>query len=234
MENDQDFEFKHKFFEWQATHLSILLILLTALIMASVLPTVSAGSFLGVSTTAWYWLAAFATIVHQIYVWVMWRLELYANALSKRFNNSFKVYSIFFRLLGFSRFLIIPLAISNRRSIYLHPVIQWVLPAVFLLLAGYLFYSVIRWFGINKGMGLDHFIPEVARDWKMVNKGIFKFSSNAMYTFGFLVFWAIALIYESSAALIIAAFNHLYIWVHYYCTENRIWIIFMGRNNLPV
>ncbi len=219
MGDDQDFEFKHKFFEWQATHLSILLLLLTVLIMTSVLPTVSDGSYLGISTNVWFWLSIFASIAHQMYVWIMWRLELYAKALSKRFNNPFLLFTVFFRLLGFSRFLIVPLAIANQGTINLNLFLQWGLPALFFLLAGYLFYSVVRWFGINKAMGLDHFIPEVARDWKMIDKGIFKYSSNAMYTFGFLVFWAIALIFESSAALIVAAFNHLYIWVHYYCTE---------------
>lgn len=219
MEDDQDVEFKHKFFEWQVTHISILLLLLTALIMASALPSVRAGSFLGIPTFLWFWLAVFATITHQIYVWVMWRLELYGDALSNRFDDAFQIFSVFFKILGFSRLLIIPLAIANRGTLNLHPIFQWVLPVVFFLLTGYTFYSAIKWFGISRAMGLDHFIPEAARDWKMVDKGIFKYSSNAMYTFGFLIFWAIALIFESSGALLVAAFNHFYIWVHYYCTE---------------
>ncbi|MEX0660438.1 MAG: methyltransferase [Balneolaceae bacterium] len=219
MEDDQDYEFKHKFFEWQVAHLSMLLILLTALIMVSVLPPIRAGSFLGVSTIVWFWVAVFAPIAHQIYVWIMWRLELYEKALSKRFDDPFKIFSVFFKLLGLSRFLIIPLAIANQGTITLNPVLQWGLSALFIFLSGYLFYSVIRWFSLKRAMGFDHFIPEVARDWKMVDKGMFKYSSNAMYTFGFLLLWAIAIMFESSAALIIAAFNHLYIWVHYYCTE---------------
>jgi hypothetical protein len=40
-----------------------------------------------------------------------------------------------------------------------------------------------------------------------------------MYTFGFLILWSLALLSLSKAALIVAAFNHLYIWVHFYFTE---------------
>jgi hypothetical protein len=40
-----------------------------------------------------------------------------------------------------------------------------------------------------------------------------------MYKFAFLFLWVIALVLLSRAALIVAAFSHLYIWVHYYFTE---------------
>jgi len=40
-----------------------------------------------------------------------------------------------------------------------------------------------------------------------------------MYVYAFLLFWAIGLIFSSKAALVIALFSHIYIWVHYYSTE---------------
>jgi hypothetical protein len=40
-----------------------------------------------------------------------------------------------------------------------------------------------------------------------------------MYTFGFLMLWVPGLLLLSQAALLAAAFNHAYIWVHYYATE---------------
>ena len=40
-----------------------------------------------------------------------------------------------------------------------------------------------------------------------------------MYTFAFFAFWAIALLAGSIAALAVALFQHAYIWVHWYCTE---------------
>ena len=40
-----------------------------------------------------------------------------------------------------------------------------------------------------------------------------------MYVYAFLLFWAIAVGFNSSAALAVAAFSHAYIWVHFYATE---------------
>ena len=51
------------------------------------------------------------------------------------------------------------------------------------------------------------------------DKGIFKFTNNGMYYFGFLVLYIPALLLFSKAALLAALFNHLYIWAHYFCTE---------------
>ncbi len=53
----------------------------------------------------------------------------------------------------------------------------------------------------------------------MVNKGIFKYSSNSMYTFAFLAFWVIGIAAASWLAIVAAAFSHAYIWIHYFCTE---------------
>jgi hypothetical protein len=35
----------------------------------------------------------------------------------------------------------------------------------------------------------------------------------------FLLFWAVAVSFNSSAALVVTAFSHVYIWVHFYATE---------------
>ena len=35
----------------------------------------------------------------------------------------------------------------------------------------------------------------------------------------FLTFWAIAIGFNSSAGIAVAAFSHAYIWVHFYSTE---------------
>ena len=79
-------------------------------------------------------------------------------------------------------------------------------------------YSVLRYFGMDRAYGIDHFDPSY-REKSFVKQGMFKYSDNAMYKFGFLILWSIALIFLSQAALIAAAFNHLYIWVHFYFTE---------------
>ena len=46
----------------------------------------------------------------------------------------------------------------------------------------------------------------------------------------FLGFWAIALITCSRAALAVALFQHAYIWVHWYCTEQPDGVVLYGRS----
>ncbi len=87
-----------------------------------------------------------------------------------------------------------------------------------LLLALYTFWSVIRDFGLMRALGADHFRAEY-RELPLVREGIFRYSDNAMYTFGFAGLWGLALLLGSRAALALALFQHAYIWVHMYCTE---------------
>ncbi len=160
-----------------------------------------------------------SAVAHQVYVWLAWRMELYAGAITRAFGKSgFRIYKAVFGVLGLSRLTIIPLAIANRGTIDLPGILQWGLSALFLALSVYLFYSVIRYFGIDRAAGLDHFDSE-ARRRPLVEEGIFRYTSNGMYVFGFLLLWVPGLVLESAAAILAAAFQHAYIWVHYYCTE---------------
>jgi hypothetical protein len=92
------------------------------------------------------------------------------------------------------------------------------LAVVALIPALYLFYSVKRYFGFKRAFGIDHFDPSY-RSMPFVRKGIFRFNSNGMYVFGFLLIWVPGLWWASEAALVAALFNHVYIWLHYYATE---------------
>ena len=65
----------------------------------------------------------------------------------------------------------------------------------------------------------------------LVKEGAFKYRSNAMYAFAFLLFWAIALLTGSRAALVAALFQHAYIWVHMYCTENPDMKLIYGKSD---
>jgi hypothetical protein len=40
-----------------------------------------------------------------------------------------------------------------------------------------------------------------------------------MYTVGFLALWAVGIACASAPALLLAGFNHAYIWVYYLATE---------------
>jgi len=178
------------------------------------------GQLLGVSTITWLWLSIAVPVLHQVYVWFVWRSQLKYSLISRIFGeNGFIVYIIGFTVLFASRLMfIILLSLSNQNSIALSPVFSYALSIIFTLLSGYLFYSVRMYFGFKRAYGIDHF-DESYRRMPFVREGIFKYTSNAMYTFGFLILWVPGLIFFSKAALLVACFNHIYIWVHYYTTE---------------
>ena len=160
-------------------------------------------------------------VIHQCYVLVCWRSELHYQGLSKLFGaNGFKIYKTGFAILGLSRpVLIVLLAISGRMTLDIAPIFSYVLSAIFLIPAIYLFYSVKKYFGFDRALGMDHFYPEEYRLKPFVDQGIFKYTRNGMYTFGFFLAWVPGFLLQSKAALSVALFSHLYIWVHYYFTE---------------
>ena len=87
-----------------------------------------------------------------------------------------------------------------------------------------LFYSLLliivlqQVIGWPRDLSRDQFRHKY-REMPIVNQGAFRYSSNAMYTFAFFAFWAVALLAGSTAAIAVALFQHAYIWVHWYCTE---------------
>ena len=78
--------------------------------------------------------------------------------------------------------------------------------------------------------GGDHFRTRY-RAMPLVEQGAFRYSSNAMYTFGLLILWTIALWAQSRTALAMAMFQHAYIWVHLYCTEAPDLKVLYGDDN---
>jgi len=179
-----------------------------------------AGRLWGIETSVWFWLAVFIAIFHQLFVWAAWRLQLSTKWVTKKFPEwGFTAYLVIFFILIISRLMfLIFTAISNRGTITIQDGIKWPLAVLLSVLVIWLFYSVIRYFGFKRAAGADHFYHEYLK-LPLVKEGIFRYSRNAMYMYGFLIFWLIAILAESKAALLLAGFNHIYIWVHYYCTE---------------
>ena len=208
-----------RLFEGQLLHILLLAALLLPVVLLSQEPAVVEGQLWGLSAATWLWLTVAAAILHQGYVWLVWRLELHAGTVSRAFpDKGFRLFTAGFKLLGLGRWSVVPLAVANRGTLELPGVVQWGVSALFVLLSGYLFYSVLRYFGMDRGMGLDHFDP-AAREWPLVEEGIFRYTANGMYVFGFLALWVPGLFLESAGALLAAGFQHAYIWVHFHCTE---------------
>jgi hypothetical protein len=173
--------------------------------------------YLGEPYPAAFWVAIAFPIVHQVFVWLAWRLELRSSATSKAIG--LKGYVVCFFLLFGGRFVsLFVLAWIDHGSLGLHFIPQ-VSVTILLALPGiYAMYSTKKYFGMIRASGADHFDPRY-RNMPFVKEGIFRFTSNGMYLYAFLLFWAIAVGFNSSAAITVAAFSHAYIWVHFYATE---------------
>ena len=207
-------------FEKQLWHYLLLPVLLVGLVVVSSTEGFLAGDFLGVGTRAWFLLAVAVPIVHQFYVWFCWRTQLHYSLITKLFGRAgFVIYSIIFLIFLISRLtLLIFLAISNKNSLDANPMLLYGLSIVFWLLGLYVFYSIQKYFTLRRAMGVDHFDPSY-RGAGLVRKGVFKYTPNAMYTVGLLFLWIPGLLFSSKAALAVACFSHIYVWIHYYCTE---------------
>jgi len=174
-------------------------------------------SYLGKPFPAAFWSAVAFPVVHQIFVWLTWRFEIQSSATSRVMG--FRGYLVLFFLLFGGRFVsLIVLAWMDRGSLNLPTLPQAALTILLALPGIYAMYSVTRYFGMERAAGADHFDPRF-RDMPLVSEGIYRFTDNGMYLYAFLLFWAIAVGFNSSAALIVTAFSHIYIWVHFYATE---------------
>lgn len=206
-------------FEGQPLHLLVLAILLGGVWWVAQFSVMHEGG-LWLDTSYLIWIAVGIAVVHQVYVWFVWRMELLHEWVSKNWpQRGFRGYSVGFAVLGLGRLVSITwLAFANRDTLHVPALGSWIVGSGFLLASMYCLYSVYRYFGIDRAVGIDHFVPE-ARNWPLVNEGIFKYTDNGMYSVGFLLLWVPGFYLGSVAALVVAAFHHAYIWVHYYCTE---------------
>ncbi len=217
-------------FEKQFLHLIGLSLLLYLLSIASQMEGFWEGGALRISTRIWLYMALANSIVHQLYVWLSWRLELHLNLLTRFLGKyAFKIYAFVFSLFLILRpVLIAMVAYANRHTIPVNRYVMMAVAATLLLPIAYLGYSIVRYFSFTRAFGIDHF-DESYRSMPLVRQGIFRFTPNAMYLFGFTLLWAPAVFFSSVAALAFALFSHLYIWVHYFCTERPDMMRIYGR-----
>ena len=183
-------------------------------------PALGDGQWLGVSDTVWFWGSIGVAVVHQVIVAGIFRAQLGWSVLTRLFGRAdMIVWGIIFMPLLIARPLaILGVAVADAGSADLPRWFGVVAGCLLLLPALYTIYSIRRYFGLDRALGGDHF-RRGYREMPLVREGAFAWSPNAMYSFVFLGLWGIALIAGSLAALAAALFQHAYIWVHYYCTE---------------
>jgi hypothetical protein len=203
----------------QAWHMLSLLILVPITWFFAA-PSLDGNSWLGIKDSTWFWFAVGVPIVHQVIVWIVFRLQLGWVTLSKIFGDfDILVWGLLFIPLLVGRVItLVGLANANSNTLGFPEQVAKVLALPLIIPALYTLWSVFRYFGLTRALGGDHFRISF-REIPLVKKGIFKWNSNSMYSFAFLLLWAIALLFDSKATLNVAVFQHIYIWVHYFCTE---------------
>ncbi|HAV77471.1 MAG TPA: hypothetical protein DCX53_08960 [Anaerolineae bacterium] len=207
-------------FEKQGQHYLLLIVLLIGVNFLAT-DSVLTGQLWGISTHTWFWIAVATPVLHQIVVAFLWRAELYHHKLTDWFGDrAFPIYKVIFTILFVGRpITLVLLGISNTNTLGINQILAYVLAFILFIPAAYTMYSVFHYFGVSRAYGEDHFKPAEYRNKPFVKQGMFKYTDNAMYKFAFLLLWALALLFMSKAALLAAAFNHIYIWVHFYYTE---------------
>ena len=210
-----------RFFENQLWQLLILAALFHSFSFGYDLLDVMPGQWLGLTTRQWFLIATISPIIHQIYVWLCWRGELYFKIVPRIFGRyGFQVFSIVFLVLIVIRFFsIIEICIADKQSLTIPGAIRYPLAFIVHLPAIYAVYSVLRYFGLRRIPGEDHFKPEEYKTKKFVRQGMYKYSANVMYLYVGLVFLATAILCASKAGLLIVSYMYATVWTHYFCTE---------------
>ena len=206
-------------FEKQGWHILLLVLLLVGVVILAQ-NDVLTGQLWGIRTQVWLRVAIVVPVIHQVIVWLFWRLELHHGLITSWFGEKgFPIYKFIFTILFAARPVsILFLGISNHGTLRFPPIVVYAVAVLLLVPGVYTMYSVVHFFGMDRAYGIDHFDLSY-RDKPFVKQGIFKYTDNAMYKFGFLILWSLALFTLSKAALLAVVFNHLYIWVHFYFTE---------------
>jgi hypothetical protein len=201
-------------FEGQGLHLAALASLIAVLTWVTLaFPSLRQGR-------AWLAAGVAAAVAHQVWVLVWWRLELHLRAVSRRLGAAgFRIFGAGFVLLALVRFAtVVGAGLATPSSVAIPRAVAWPVAALLGVPVVWLLHSIARHFGFARALGGDHFF-QAHREAGLCSAGIFRYVPNAMYTVGFLAPWAVGIACASSPALLLAAFNHAYIWVHYFATE---------------
>jgi hypothetical protein len=206
-------------FHRQHLHLIALLVLLS-LTWAFGARVLGDGAFLGIRDLTWFGASLALAIIHQVYVWLVFRLQLGWGLLTRWFGRADLLVwaALFIPLLLARPLLLAAVGLADAGSLLLPDWIRITMAIAALCPAVYTIWSVVKYFGLVRALVADHFRPRY-REMGLVRDGAFRWTPNAMYAFAFLFLWALALFLDSQAALALALFQHAYIWVHYYCVE---------------
>ena len=207
--------------KYQFYHVLAFIVMITLSILAFELWRIPETEFIGLPTYFWFIFSLAVPLVHQLYVTFGWRMELYDKTLTAYFGDkAFCYFSTGFYILGALRLVsFITLGIADNGSLLIDPALRYTVAVLLTIPALYTFYSVLRYFTLERAAGLDHFRPETFKGNEKEQRGMFKYSPNAIYKYEMLIVWALALFFASKALMISALFTDIMIWVLFYTTE---------------
>ena len=203
------------FFRHQIWHLGGTIVLFYIGAQLVVLDS-NTNTFLGISALSWFLIAMSIPLIHQAYVWICWRSELCWKSISNTIG--FKGYVIIFFILIISRLSAIVLCFVDYGSLYKPGWLAWILGLILFIPGVYTMYSVKKYFGFLRAAGADHFDPKY-KSLPFENRGIFKWTPNAMYVFAIGIPFSFAVATGSQSMFVVAIYTYISIWLHYFCTE---------------
>jgi protein-S-isoprenylcysteine O-methyltransferase Ste14 len=181
--------------------------------------------FFGISAKDWFLFSMMTPLIHQGYVWLCWRSELCWKTISRTIG--FKFYVIVFFILGILRLSSIGLCFADYGTWYTPGWIAWFVSVLIFIPFIYTLYSIKKYFGFMRATGIDHFDPSY-KNIPFEKRGIFRWSSNAMYTFAVAVFFGFAISAGSKAMFVFAVYSYIGVWLHYFCTEKEDFKVIYG------
>jgi len=185
--------------------------------------------FLGISAKSWFLFSMTTPLVHQGYAWLCWRSELCWKTISRTIG--FKPYAIIFIIIMILRLSSIGLCFADYGTWFIPGWIAWSISVLIFIPFIYTIYSIKQYFGFMRAAGIDHFDASY-KDIPFERRGVFKWNSNAMYTFAIAVFFGFAISAGSKAMFVFAAYTYIGVWLHYFCTEKEDFKIIYGNNQV--
>jgi hypothetical protein len=210
----------NKVLKYQIFHLLGFFLIGAALLVSSAQFPAIDSVLWGLSAFQWIIFSWIFAGLHQSWIVLLWRLEFYYQKISSRLGKAgFTVFRIGFVVFAGLRLLaVIPVSIATAHTMLLPLYVTIPLIVIPLPLIIWGLYSVFAYFGVNRAFGADHFDPSY-RTARLEKRGIFKYIPNTMYTVVFLLLYHPGLFWQSLPGLITAAAHHLFVWLHYFCTE---------------
>lgn len=171
---------------------------------------------LGFNAYQWLVINIWIHIIHIGYVWICWRSELLWKSVSK--SIGFENYFYGFIFLISLRFFTLVIPFVDYASLYKPNALSFMVSIIMFVPIIYTLYSVKKYFGFKRAVGIDHFDKKY-RNIPFENRGMFKWVSNSMYTFGLLLPLAVAVLTGSKIMFLVGIFTYLGGWLHYFATE---------------